>query len=120
MMDPRVIQPHHDALLGVMGQNLLEEGQALLRVLWCRMAAQNVPGFVVQDAKELGRPMFAIRGDDAWLTLQEPPMSNGLIVADHGLVLKQNAVDIPVSEFFCSSKAARNAACRTRSALAKV
>ncbi len=62
------------------------------------MPAKDLAALIIQGSQQFVAPVLSIDGDYLLVTFRKPGTADGLVVADHRFILKQDAVNVALQE----------------------
>ena len=98
VVNPRIIQDQHDAILGIVFDDLRQKLEEFFGILWGRVTAEDFATFIIQSAQKFVTPVLPKGRDHLLLTFRKPGALDGLVVANHRFILKEDAINIAIQQ----------------------
>ena len=100
MVDLCIVKNNDDLSILILGKHIFQTLQEYLGIVFFVFLHIYMPGFIIQDADQFYTFMFSVCRYDPLLSFWKPCFHNGLIITDHGFILKQYCGNITIQQFF--------------------
>ena len=91
---------HVSFSIWILGKHVFQELQEYLCVIFLVFLHIYMSGFIVQKANQFHSFMFSVCRYDSLFPFGKPCFHNGLIIANHGFIFKQDCGNITFQQFF--------------------